>query len=1063
MGVARRSILAGLVALAALVGPAVWSASALAAPEAPITRQAGSVTATSAVLNGELNPNASATAGYEFLYNAGGSCEGGKATTPGAEATGKGIAVSTPVSELEGDTEYTFCAVATFTPAGEPTETTVGGPTTFITPAIAPTLEDQKSSFVAPSATNMEALVNPEDQPTSCVLEYGKSIAYEQSVSCGTLEAPHAEEGLRAEEFGTRVAGLEPASTYHYRFVVANATGRTVGADQQVHTLSANAPLIESESSPVLTPFGASLATQVNPEFQDTSCQIEYGTEASLANGTTISCEPGELGDGESAGVPVSLPQLAGVTLTGLKPNQKYYYRVIAINPTGKSEGKIEELTTPSGRALIESESVPVLTPFEATLEAKVNAEYQETTYSFQYATEATGEKLEGTIVTVKGAGPLGAVGGGQAVSVSTGRALAPGKKYYYRAIAVNVSGTTEGKVEELTTPPAEGPLIESENDPVVTPFEATLEAAVNAEYQETTYSFQYATEATGEELEGTIVTVKGKSPLGAVGGAQTASVSTGEALEPGKKYYYRAIAVNATGTTEGKVQELTTLPVERPLIESESVPVLTPFEATLEATVNPEYQETTYSFQYATEATGEELEGTIVTVKGAGPLEGGGGQAASVSTGRVLEGGRKYYYRVIAVNATGTSEGKVQELTTLPETPTVNSESASGVTALHAVLEAQVNPNDQATTVTFEYSSEEAAVREGRATKVAGGNIAAGPSPQPVSADLGEALTPGTIYYYRTVAKNATGTSTALGVVARFRTPVAAVLTATATNVTTKAATLSGTVNPEGVETTYHFVYIEQAVYEAAVAQGGAPREIDPALSPYRSAESTPEVSIGSDRSVLATQQVPIGELTPNTTYHYALVATNTQGTTVLHSGGTFTTLATPPALGEPAVSGITEIGASIAGLVDAQGLPTRYELLVGTEQGVLHYEASGSTSAQGAEAVTFAISSLTPGTLYYYRVSATNSSGTTETAEATFATAPKVVPVKVIEVFPPLELPSDVFPAAAPETNVPITTTPPKHANAKKLHKALKECRKKHPKYRRTACEKQAHKRYG
>ncbi len=47
------------VALCALVVPAVllcFSASALAAPEVPVTREAKSVTGTSAVFNGELNP-----------------------------------------------------------------------------------------------------------------------------------------------------------------------------------------------------------------------------------------------------------------------------------------------------------------------------------------------------------------------------------------------------------------------------------------------------------------------------------------------------------------------------------------------------------------------------------------------------------------------------------------------------------------------------------------------------------------------------------------------------------------------------------------------------------------------------------------------------------------------------------------------------------------------------------------------------------------------------------------------------------------------------------------------
>ncbi len=68
--------------------------------------------------------------------------------------------------------------------------------------------------------------------------------------------------------------------------------------------------------------------------------------------------------------------------------------------------------------------------------------------------------------------------------------------------------------------------------------------------------------------------------------------------------------------------------------MESESATGVTPFEGTLEAQLNPDYQETSYSFQYATEATGETLEGTIVTLKGTTTVTGGPAQAANAATG---------------------------------------------------------------------------------------------------------------------------------------------------------------------------------------------------------------------------------------------------------------------------------------------------------------------------------------------------------------------------------------------------------------------------------------------
>lgn len=67
--------------------------------------------------------------------------------------------------------------------------------------------------------------------------------------------------------------------------------------------------------------------------------------------------------------------------------------------------------------------------------------------------------------------------------------------------------------------------------------------------------------------------------------------------------------------------------------------------------------------------------------------------------------------------------------------------------------------------------------------------------------------------------------------------------------------------------------------------------------------------------------------ELEPGTTYHYALVATNALGTTVIGPDQTFTTSpATPPIVSGLSVSGVTQTGATLTGTIDPQGLQTTY-----------------------------------------------------------------------------------------------------------------------------------------
>src|SRR5262249_40433782 len=119
--------------------------------------------------------------------------------------------------------------------------------------------------------------------------------------------------------------------------------------------------------------------------------------------------------------------------------------------------------------------------------------------------------------------------------------------------------------------------------------------------------------------------------------------------------------------------------------------------------------------------------------------------------------------------------------------------------------------------------------------------------------------LTPNSAYHYRLVAANATGT--AYGADASFKTAIArppAVSTGGVTAVTTTSATPTGSVNPQDQPTTYYFQYGPTAAYGS----------------------QTPVVSAGSGAtSVTATATV--GSLTPNSRYHYRLVATNAAGST--------------------------------------------------------------------------------------------------------------------------------------------------------------------------------------
>src|SRR3984885_11831217 len=109
MPVSIRGLLsAGVISLCALVGGLVFaSAPALASepPEAPGPVTVEGVTARSATFVGELNPGKTGVAGtyelgtYEFLYNQGGGCEGGKVVPePAGMSLGGGEETLPPVA-----------------------------------------------------------------------------------------------------------------------------------------------------------------------------------------------------------------------------------------------------------------------------------------------------------------------------------------------------------------------------------------------------------------------------------------------------------------------------------------------------------------------------------------------------------------------------------------------------------------------------------------------------------------------------------------------------------------------------------------------------------------------------------------------------------------------------------------------------------------------------------------------------------------------------------------------------------------------------------------------------
>ena len=194
---------------------------------------------------------------------------------------------------------------------------------------------------------------------------------------------------------------------------------------------------------------------------------------------------------------------------------------------------------------------------------------------------------------------------------------------------------------------------------------------------------------------------------------------------------------------------------------------------------------------------------------------------------------------------------------------------------------------------------------------------------------------------------------------------------TEAATSVGVSGATVNGTVNPEGQETTYRFEYGETTSYGTRVP--------------------VPDSSAGSGASNVKVSKAITG-LSSNTTYHFRLVATNGSGATY-GADQRFTTTASksyPLATTEPATN-VIGTGARLNGTLNPEGLATTYHFeygkttSYGTSIPVPSANAgAGENSLEEARTVT----GLELNTTYHFRIVATNSAGTTEGADKAFTT---------------------------------------------------------------------------
>lgn len=498
-------------------------------------------------------------------------------------------------------------------------------------------------------------------------------------------------------------------------------------------------------------------------------------------------------------------------------------------------------------------------------------------------------------------------------------------------------------------------PEVRVDGESGVTQTAATLEGEVNPEGGEvSSCQFEYGTTTSYGS-----VAACSPTPGSGNGAERVSAALTG--LAANTTYHYRLVASNPGGTTDSRDEAFKTLP-EAPAVETGEASSITQTSATLSATVNPnggEIEQCYFSASGHSELSEEECESD--------PGSGTEPVTVSVKLGELYPD-TEYHYWIYAENEGGVSSGHELTFTTLPyHTPEIALQATEAITQSSATVNATVDRNGEPLEeCNVEWGTSEGAYEAGTECSPTPG---AGTGPEPVTGSL-TGLEPGTTYHYRVStgflgidAHSSDGTFTTLAYIPPT------VLTGAASSVTQTSATLNGSVNPNGEP-------VEACRVEYRTGETASSTECEPAPG---SGTSPVAVSIGA-----------VG-LQPNTAYSYRVVVTGLEGRTYEGGEETFTTLPEPPTATTGNATSVTPTSATLNATVNPNGGEvTACTLEYGTSPAYGHSAACSPSPGSGTSsvAVSAAVGGLSGGTLYHFRVVATNAGGTRGGADATLTT---------------------------------------------------------------------------
>jgi trimeric autotransporter adhesin len=278
----------------------------------------------SATLNGTVDPHGLTTS-VHFQY--GTTTSYGLTTAPQSQSGNTYRSVSANISSLSASTVYHFRIVATNS-AG----TTFGGDRTFTTlsPTGPPVATTNPATLIASFSATLNALLDPHGLTTSVHFQYGPTTGY------GFTTAPQSQSGNTYRNVSANISSLTASTTYHFRVVVSNSAGTSMGSDKTLSTLTATGPPVVSTSPATnLTTSSATLNGSLDPHGLTTTVSFQYGTTTSYGHTTSMQTQTGNTYRNIAANI------------SGLTTHTTYHFRIVATNSSSTKMGGDIRFTTP--------------------------------------------------------------------------------------------------------------------------------------------------------------------------------------------------------------------------------------------------------------------------------------------------------------------------------------------------------------------------------------------------------------------------------------------------------------------------------------------------------------------------------------------------------------------------------------------------------------------------------------------------------------------------------------------------------------------------------------------